>query len=135
MTNLHLLAFSLHLNLSIKCRLLVSLEKGKFIGLAKKTNLQLPADLRHKTETTASPPFSIHNPNYNRGLRITEKKQISCIPTFSIMNGIKHICMCGFHVLATVFRSCVQHRHVTPQASAAFVLSMHFPPGICDCEG
>lgn len=75
------------------------LEKGKFLGLAKKTNLQLPADLRHKTETTASPLFSIHNSNYNRGLIITEKNQISYIPTFSIMNGIKHICMCGFHGL------------------------------------
>lgn len=90
MTKIQLLAFSLHLNLSIKCRFLVSLEKGKFLGLAKKTNLQLPADLRHKTETTPSPLFSIHNPNYNKALIIIEKN-ISCIPTFSIMNGIKHM--------------------------------------------
>lgn len=135
MKKIQLLAFSLHLNLSIKCRFLVSSEKGKFLGLAKKTNLQLPADLRHKTETTASPLSSIHNLNYNSGLIIIEKNPISCIPTFSIMNGIKHICMCGFHILATVFRCCVQHRHVTPKLLQPLFFPCIFLLENVGCEG
>lgn len=37
------------------------------------------------------------------------------MPTFSIMNGMKHMCMYGFHVLPTVFRGCVQRIYITPQ--------------------
>lgn len=133
-TKTQLPAFSLHLHSSIKRGFLVSCEKGKFFNLTKKTNLRLPADLRHGTETqvlTARPLHSIQNLN-NIGLsiRLSETHQVSQLlkPKWPVARMEWNIGMGGFPVPLTVCWSCVQHIHVVPHHNKYFSSLCPFLP-------
>lgn len=152
-TKTQLPAFSLHLHSSIKRGFLVSCEKGKFLNLTKKTNLRLPADLRHGTETqvlTARPLHSIQNLN-NIGLsiRLSATHQVSQLlkPKWPVAI-VKHYEWNGTSAWGTAWvgspslpqsAGAVYNTymlcHIITNTSLAFVPSFPFSSWNSNCEG